>query len=75
MASGTRRRCFTKYSRGGDGRTAYIRFLGNQVHEEAPEFGEQVLYRKRPETYMNIILNARLLEGLWLGRYWGCATG
>ena len=61
----------TKYLRGADGRTAYERLFGKQVHEEGLEFGEQVLWRKRASKDMNVLLEARWEEGLWLGRSWG----
>ena len=38
----------TKYLRGVDGRTAYERLFGKQVHEECLEFGEKVLWKQVP---------------------------
>ena len=61
----------TKYLQGADGRTAYERLFGKQVHEEALEFGERVLWRKRRTQDMNVVLDARWAEGIWLGRRWG----
>ena len=61
----------TKYLRGRDVRAAYERLFGKHVHEESLEFGEQVFYRKRKENDTHVILEARWLEGLWLGRCWG----
>ena len=37
----------TKYLRGADGRTAYERLFGKQLHEEGLEVGERVLWRRR----------------------------
>ena len=61
----------TKYLRGSDGRTAYERLFGKQIHEEGLEFGERVLWKKRPSNDSNVLLEARWVEGLWLGRAWG----
>ena len=61
----------TKYLRGADGRTAYERLFGKQVHEEGLVFGEQVLWRQRASKDMNVLLEARWTPGLWLGRAWG----
>ena len=61
----------TKYLRGIDGRTAYEKLFGKQVHEEGLEFGEKVLWRQRANKDMNVLLEARWTEGLWLGRNWG----
>ena len=61
----------TKYMRGIDGRTAYERLFGKQVHEECLEFGERVMWKHRPNKDMNVLLEARWTEGLWLGRAWG----
>ena len=60
----------TKYLRAADGRTAYETLFGKHVHEEGLEFGERVLWRKRPSKDRNVLL-ARWAEGLWLGRSWG----
>ena len=61
----------TKYLRGSDGRTAYERLFGKQIHEEGLEFGERVLWRTRQGQDMNVLAEARWQEGLWLGRCWG----
>jgi hypothetical protein len=61
----------TKYLRGIDGRTAYERLFGKQVHEEGLEFGEKVLWRQRANKDVNVLLEARWTEGFWLGRNWG----
>ena len=60
-----------KYLGGADGRTAYERFFGKHIHEEGLEFGERVLWKKRPSKDRNVNLEARWMEGLWLGRCWG----
>ena len=57
----------TKYLRGTDGRTAYERLFGKQVHEEGLEFGERVLWRQRSSKDMNVLLEPRWAEGFWLG--------
>ena len=60
-----------KYLRGTDGRTAHERLFGKQIYEEGFEFGERVLWKKRQSKDMNVLLEARWMEGLWLGRCWG----
>jgi hypothetical protein len=61
----------TKYLLGSDGRTAYERLFGKKIHEEALEFGERVLWRKRRAHDSNVILDARWADGIWVGRRWG----
>jgi hypothetical protein len=61
----------TKYLQGVDGRTAYERLFGKRVHEEALEFGERIFWRKKRTHDMNVVLDSRWAEGLWLGRRWG----
>ena len=61
----------TKYLRGADGRTAYERLFGKQVHEEGLEFGERILRREHTSKDMNVLLEAQWTEGFWLGRNWG----
>ena len=62
----------TKYLRGIDGRTAYKRFFGKEIHEEGVEFGAKVPSKQRANTDMNVLLKARWTEGFWLGR--NCGT-
>ena len=57
-----------KYMQGADGRTGYERLFGKQVHEEGLEFGERCKHRY---DEMNVVLDARWAEGVWLGRRWG----
>ena len=52
----------TKYLRGIDGRTAYERLFGKQIHEEGLEFGEKVLWKQRANKDMNVLLEARWTE-------------
>jgi hypothetical protein len=61
----------TKYLQGVDGRTGYERLYGKKVHEECLEFGERIFWRKRRSEDMNVVLDSRWAEGLWLGRRWG----
>ena len=61
----------TKYMQGADGRTSYERLFGKQVHEEGLEFGERVWWRRHRSNDMNVVLDARWAEGVWLGRRWG----
>jgi len=61
----------TKYLRGNDGKTAYERLFGKQVHEEGLEFGEKVMWRKRRTQDSNVLIEPRWSTGIWLGRTWG----
>ena len=61
----------TKYLQGADGKTCYQRLFGKNVHEEALEFGERVMYKLRPSQDMSVVLDARWREGVWLGKTWG----
>jgi hypothetical protein len=61
----------TKYLQAADGRTAYERLYGKKVHEEALEFWEKVFWRKRRTQDMNVVLDSRWVEGVWLGHRWG----
>ena len=61
----------TKYLQGADGKTAYQRLLGTEVHEEALEFGERVMYKTRRTNEYNVVIDARWVPGVWLGRSWG----
>ena len=45
--------------------------FGKQVHEEGLEFGEKVMYRLKRTQDANVVLDARWLPGIWLGRTWG----
>ena len=47
------------------------RLFGKDVHEEGVEFGERVLWRKHRSNDMNVVLDARWAEGVWLGHLWG----
>jgi hypothetical protein len=58
----------TKYLQGSDGRTAYERLFGKRIHEEALAFGECVLLRKRRTQDMNVVIDSRWADGVWLGR-------
>ena len=64
----------SKHLRGQDGRTAYERLYGKPPREEGLEFGEVVLWRKPKHAGMNVLLEARWEEGIWLGRTWGGIT-
>ena len=64
----------TKYMVSADGKTAYERLYGKPVREEALEFGERVLYKRRAAQDMNVVLDARWLPALWLGRRWGSSA-
>ena len=57
----------TKYMVSADGKTAYERLYGKPVREEALEFGERVLYKRRAAQDMNVVL-------VWLGRRWGSSA-
>ena len=46
-------------------------FFGKQVHKEGLEFGERVWWRRHRFNDMNVVLDARWAEGVWLGRRWG----
>jgi hypothetical protein len=61
----------TKYMQGSDGKTAYQRLFGKQVHEEGLEFGERVMVKGRRSNEINVVLEARWRPGIWLGRTWG----
>ena len=61
----------TKYLQSSDGKTGYQRLFGKQVHEEGLEFGERVMFRLKRTKEMNVVLDARWLPGVWLGRDWG----
>ena len=61
----------TKYLVGHDGKSAYNRLFGKQVHEEGFEFGEKVLYKTRPTKDANVVLDARWVPGVFLGKTWG----
>jgi hypothetical protein len=60
-----------KYLQGVDRCTGYERLFGKSVHEECLEFGEKIFWRKRRTEDMNVVLDSRWAEGLWLWRHWG----
>ena len=64
----------TKHLRGQDGRTGYERLFGKAPREEGLELGEVVLWRRPKQPGMNVLLEARWEEGIWLGRRWGGIT-
>ena len=64
----------TKHFRGQDGRTGYERLFGKPPREEGLELGEVVLWRKPKHSGMNVLLEARWEEGIWLGRRSGGIT-
>ena len=49
-----------------DGRTAYEILFVKHIHEEDIELGERVLWKKRQSKDMNVLLEARWMEGLCL---------
>jgi hypothetical protein len=61
----------TKYMVGLDGKTGYERLFGRPVREEGLEFGETLHWRHRATQDMNVVLDARWSNGVWLGRKWG----
>jgi hypothetical protein len=61
----------TKYLQGSDGKTAYNRLFGKEVHEEQLEFGEKVLYKTKPNKEQGVVIDVRWRDGVWLGRSWG----
>ena len=58
----------TKHNRGPDGRTPYERLTGKPVREEGLELGESVLFRMPRSPGTNVLLEARWLEGVYVGR-------
>ena len=63
--------CITKYMMGKDGNTPFQRMFGKSARDEALEFGERLLWRKRKSGVHNTDLNGRYLSGIWLGKRWG----
>ncbi len=61
----------TKHMMGVDGKTGYERLFGRPSREEGLEFGETLHWRHRASRDMNVVLDARWSDGVWLGRSWG----
>ena len=47
----------TKYLASSDGKTAYNRLFGKEVHEEQLEFGEKVLYKLKPSKEQGVVID------------------
>ena len=60
-----------RMSMGQDGKVAYERIKGKKPTILGLEFGEKVLYKTRPTKDANVVLDARWVPGVFLGKTWG----